>query len=186
MNDLLTVKEFAEIIEVSTQAIYKQVINENSRLFPYVVQQKGKRYIKKEALKEVYQIEQPEKATETTNPTGKPNETNQDNQPFQPDQPTVETDTTNETNQSNPKDPFGKDIIEFLQEQLREKDKQIEKLQTLLDQEQHLHAQTRLLLEEKNKAPQNEEEQNDFVIQETKNQEPKKKKGFWAWLFGEE
>ena len=183
MNDLLTVKEFAEIIEVSTQAIYKQVINENSRLFPYVVQQKGKRYIKKEALKEVYQVEQPEKTTEATNSTEETNETNQDKQPFQPFQPTVETD---ETNQSNQNDPFSKGIIEFLQEQLREKDKQIEKLQTLLDQEQHLHAQTRLLLEERNKSQQNEDKEQEEIIQETKNKKKKKKRSFWAWLFGEE
>lgn len=175
MDDLLTIHAFAEQVGLKPQGIYKQATNESSRLYPYVVLQKGKRYIKKEALFEVYQINQPSQPTEPTEPTPNENQTNRANQPNQPNQ-------TTETTQ-----PQDESIVDFLKEMLRERDKQIERLTTLLDQEQHLHAQTKLLLKEYQEReevePQEEVRQAEPVI----DQEPKKKSNwFRRWFFGEE
>ena len=80
------------------------------------------------------------------------------------------------------------DIISFLKEQLREKDrqlaekdKQIEKIQILLDQEQQLHARTKLMLME-NK----QEEKQPEKIGYKEDKEIEEIKGFWRkvgyWL----
>lgn len=60
MPDLLTVAEFAEMAGVSTQAIYRQTSNPNSRLAPYVVRQARKTMIDPAALQDFYGVEQPE------------------------------------------------------------------------------------------------------------------------------
>lgn len=66
--------------------------------------------------------------------------------------------------------------LEILNEQLKAKDKQIENLQKLLDQEQHLNAMNHekiLLLESKLEEP------NETDLKESDEQQ----KGFWAKIF---
>ena len=69
--------------------------------------------------------------------------------------------------------------LEILNEQLKAKDKQIENLQKLLDQEQHLNAMNHekiLLLESKLEEPTDQE-----PIEP--DEPPTEQKGFWAKLF---
>lgn len=55
--DYLNISEFAIQAGVSKQAIYKQVNNENSQLFPYVLRDGKKTLIKVTALKELYGVD---------------------------------------------------------------------------------------------------------------------------------
>ena len=57
-KELWTIPEFAEAAGKKKQGIYEQAKNEKSKLFPFVVLQGEKLFIKREALKEVYGIEQ--------------------------------------------------------------------------------------------------------------------------------
>ena len=188
MDELLTIHAFAEIVGVKPQGIYKQATNENSRLYKYVVLQKGKRYIKKSALWEVYQIDQTNQETETDKQNQGDNQTNTENQPNQTKQP----NETTATNQGNAYD----ELIEFLKqeladrkEELKTRDKQIENLTRLLDQEQHLHAQTKLLVREYQEKEEVEtegvKEEVAEAPQEVK-QEKKKRSRLYRWFFGED
>lgn len=197
MNDLLTIKEFAEIVKLKPQGIHKQATNENSRLYPYVVQQRGKKFIKREALTEIYQIEQ----TEQTQEDSKADQSTPNTQPNQTEQ------STQSINPINPIKPEAdKESIEFYREMLRsmdrqlqekdrqiaekdrqiaekdkqiaEKDKQIADYFTIIDHQQQLHAQSNYLADKK---PIAEIEQPGQIEQ------PKKKKNaFLRWLFGDE
>lgn len=196
MNDLLTIKEFAEKVGLYPQGIHTQTTNKKSRLYPYVVQQKGKKYIRKEALFEIYQITEdeqpPQSSKENQSPT---NETNDKNQ--------SPTNPTNQTTQPPP-NPY-EEVITILRQELEEKrqeikekdriieemrisaEKEREHLRVLLDQEQHLHAQTRLRLNQyegdttQGTEGEQPKEETDTI------QDPKKKRNrFMRWLFGEE
>ena len=174
MDNLLTIKEFAERINRKTQGIYKQATNENSKLYPYVVRLDNKLYIKEEALEKVYQLIQPIQPTNSTNSTEEP--TNSTEEP---------TNSTNQFTQSRKQELID---IEFFKELLREKDKQIETLTRLLDQEQHLHAQTKLLLNEyKEKEESATAEPGETEKEMPGQEEPKKHKSkFMRWLLGED
>lgn len=69
MPDHITVAEFAELAGVSTQAVYKQTGNPNSRLAPYVVRQGKKTMIDPAALQDFYGVEQPETKEQPNLPT---------------------------------------------------------------------------------------------------------------------
>lgn len=195
MNDLLTINEFAEIVGKKPQGIHKQATNENSRLFPYVVQQMGKRYIKKEALTEIYQINQtnqPDQSTEANenNQTNQPDQSNQSTEPIKPINPQADPETIE----------FYREIIRGLQSQIQEKDKQIAEkdkqiekrdsqidekdrqiaeLFKVLDHQQQLHAQSNYLADKKPIAELEQPGQEE--------EKPKKKRNaFMRWLFGEE
>lgn len=97
--------------------------------------------------------------------------------------------------QENDKDCQGKNdvdmaVIELLRKELEAKDKQIEQLQKLLDQEQQLHAATaqRLLLLEQPKQTEEPEEPEETEEAPTEKAAPvpEPKRGFWQWLFGSE
>lgn len=108
-TELLSIKEFAKLAGVSQQAIYKAVQN---RLNKYVETVNNQKMIDKSALKEIYGVE-----------VEQPNE-QKNNQVEQPEQPKTEAETM---------------AISMLIEQLHEKDRQIEKLHQLIDQEQQLN-----------------------------------------------
>ena len=87
--------------------------------------------------------------------------------------------TSNEAHQKAVNDTVNEAVLkqlEILNEQLKTKDKQIENLQKLLDQEQHLNAMNHekiLLLESKLEEP------NEVDPKESDEQQ----KGFWAKIF---
>ena len=123
--EYLSIAEFAEKAGVSKQAIYKQVINENSQIAPYLLRDGKRPLIKVSALRELYKVdtenltfttpaedtEQPEATPkgesvveETTPPTTLDNPTKQPNNPI-----------STQENQ-----PISTDYIEFLKAQVAE------------------------------------------------------------------
>lgn len=181
----LTVKEFAKIAKVSNQAIYKQLDN---RLKPYVKKIKGKKMIGKEALKEFYGEDQPETTNNQLNST--------QNQPETTDnQPQINLDEQPETTQNQPAidDKIkaleqqisellnqSREETEFLKDQIRKKDEQIEQLTNNLTMAQQLAAADKkkiLELEQKEQAKQEEK------IVDAPEPEPEKKKGFFSRFF---
>lgn len=194
-TNLYTIKKFAEIVGVKPQGIYKQATNKNSRLYSYVVQIKGKRFIKEEALKDIYQIEPPEKTNDETNSTEKINQFNQNNQLNQPIQPENSNDETDQPNRPAP-NPY-EEVITILRQELEEKrqevkekdriieemrvsaEKEREHLRILLDQEQHLHAQTKLRLKEYEEETRQDVEEEQPREERDTSQEQKKR----GWLY---
>lgn len=203
MKQLYSIPEFAEAAGKKKQGIYEQAKNENSKLFPYVVSQGTKTFIKGEALKEVYGIEQDqspnsqerqdiskESKEQSQASQAQSQEINQDSQTENQEESQENQAKSQEESQA----PRGQEqsIISFLQDQIREKDrqlaekdKQIEKIQQLLDQEQQLHARTNLLLAEYREKAEATQEDNSPAPTETGekqdiNKEPQKKR---SWLY---
>ena len=194
-RELYTIPEFAEAAGKKKQGIYQQVKNENSKIFPFVVFKGKTPYIKAEALKEVYGVEKAdsqdenqdsqdfsqgnqahsqESKTKNQDSQADSQDENQDSQGFSQAQSQENQDTQTQAEQE-------KSFITFLQEQLKEKDrqlaekdKQIEKITLLLDQEQQLHARTKLMLME-NK----QEEKQPETIGYKEDKEIEEIKGFW-------
>ncbi len=146
MNDeILTIKQFAELAGVTQQAVYKQL---NNKLKNYIVIVDGKKRLKKAGLKE-FSDKPGQKIFSTVE--------QQDNNQFK---------TLLSQNQQ---------IIDMLQQELKEKNEQIAELQRLVDQQQRLSLidHNRILeLEEKAKASEQDQDQEQ-------DQEPPKKK---RWL----
>lgn len=218
-KDLLTIPEFAEAAGKKKQGIYQQVKNENSKIFPFVVFKGKTPYIKAEALKEVYGVEQADSQdenqdsqefsqgnqaqsqeckTENQDSQADSQGKNQDSQDFSQAQSQENQDAQTQAEQE-------KSFISFLQEQLKEKDrqlaekdKQIEKITLLLDQEQQLHARTTYLLAEYQKREAEQEEQTeeaetgaadpqDPPSPQEQDQEPQKKRSWlYRFFFGDE
>lgn len=151
-KELFTIPEFADLAGIKKQGIYEQVKNSNSKLFPYVVLKGKKAYIKFEALEKVYGIVPAERQEEQGN-SQEGQGTSQDKQGQRQDR--QEESQDRQGNSQEPKQErqgasqgTDKEIIEFLQEQLRERDKQINGLLQMLAYEQQAHQKTLLQLEE--------------------------------------
>jgi hypothetical protein len=203
MEDVLSIAQFAEAVGVSKQAIYKQVKNENSKLYPFIIFDGKTPWIKVEAVEALYHTNQPNSTQEVEKET----EENQPNQPnstqdFNPNstQEVEKVENENQPNQPKSTQDFNQ-ILAILMAQLAEKDKQIAKLQEqnarqaeenskkdeviqeqlikmneLLRNAQQLQAQSNVLLLE-NKP---EEE-----ITELKSEERNKKGWLYKLFFGE-
>ena len=104
-NELLTIQEFAKASKRSKQAIYKQI---TTRLAPYIHEKEGRKFIEKKALQEVFQIQ-----------LGS-----------QPSQPNSQPSQPELNNSVNPVNSQIDNQFAIFVEQLKEKDKQIERLQT--------------------------------------------------------
>lgn len=123
-NDLLTIKEFAKKTNVSVQSIYQRINKKNDIIHNYIVVKDNKKYIKENAIEEIYKKN------------------------------TAETETGKTANI---------EIIEFLKQQIiekdkqiAEKDKQINEITQALVQQQQLNAidkQRIELIETKRKKP---------------------------------
>ena len=212
-KDLLTIPEFAEAAGKKKQGIYEQVKNEKSKIAPFVVLQGEKAFIKRQALKEVYGIEQAESQDNSQESQADSQDFSQGNQDASQDNQGSSQGGSQENqaeSQDNSQESQGgsqgagepkpeQSIIVFLQKQLEEKDrqlaekdKQIEKIQQLLDQEQKLHLSTKVLLMEYRKQEEPQEAQEAAPMEtenptQEKDQEPKKKRNWWYRLFfGEE
>ena len=143
-TEYISIKDFAKRAGVSQQSLYKRLNKLNNQLNNYVKMVENQKMIDIRALQEVYgvEVEQPiqpkiEPVEQPIQPIIEPVE-----QPIQPN-----FDSILSQNQQ---------MIDMLKEQLEAKDKQIENLQKLLDQEQHLNAMNHekiLLLESKLEEP---------------------------------
>ena len=129
-KEYLSILEFAEIKEITPQAVYKQL---NNKWKDFVIEVEKKKYIKIEALSE----SELKKVDKLFN-----NELNNNSQEFNnPLQPFFEKQIEEKDKQ-----------IERLFRQIEEKDRQIESLQNLLSQSQQLQAaDKKLLLESQQK-----------------------------------
>lgn len=130
---LLTILEYAEIINFTKQGVYKQLNNPKSKLNQYLKIIDGKKYIDSKALED----------TELTNYKQQLN--NESKQ--------VEQQLNNSLLELLEKQIEEKDKqIDNLNKQLEQKDKQIETLHNLLNQSQQLQAaDKKLLLESQQK-----------------------------------
>ncbi len=191
MKDLLTIPEFVELSGKKKQGIYQQIKNENSRLFEYVVKQGGKTFIKAEALN-FYKEDSP---ADSQGESQAQSQTSQSESKAESQDSQAASQESKTDSQSQSKtDSQTQSIIDFLQEQIREKDKQlaekdkqIERIQKLLDQEQQLHLQANLLLLGEGKQAEEQSPDNIVMDSQEEHQEPKKKRNWFArWLFGEE
>ena len=151
-KELFTIPEFADLAGIKKQGIYEQVKNSNSKLFPYVVLKGKKAYIKFEALEKVYGIVPAERQEEQGN-SQEGQGTSQDEQGQRQDRQGESQDRQGDSQEPKQErqgasQGTDKEIIEFLQEQLRERDKQINGLLQMLAYEQQAHQKTLLQLEE--------------------------------------
>ena len=183
-NDLLTVPEFVALTGKKKQGIYQQIRNENSKLFKYVVKEDNRVWIKREALLLYRADGQGDSQVQSS--------------PSQGDSQV----------QSSPSQTQEQKTIEFLQEQIREKDKQLANRDSLIEEQNRQLANKDRIIEEKDKqlneitrafiqASQNrllaqsnyqqEQQQETKTIEQTipeeQHQEPKKKRGWLARLF---
>lgn len=147
-NKFISVKEFAKLAGVSSQSVYKKL---NNKLQTYSTVVDNKKVIDTTALWEVYGIEE-------FNPNSTKFATNSTN-----DSTKVERVESNSLNQ---------ELIQMLRKELEEKNKQIERLQQSLDNEQRLHAmEKQKVLELQGQVAEQ---------QEKKEQEPKRQR--WSWF----
>lgn len=179
----LTVAEYAAQNNISKAAVYKRISKGKLKTIEEEIEGRTVKYIIDEHGANSTTI-QPN-STDFNPPLNQsqPNST-ADSTDFNPSSTPISTDDSTDIQ------PPLTDVFEFLKEQLREKDKQIERLQEqlaktneLLRNAQALQAQSNYLLNEKN-APQDEE--SEVIVEEgqEKKEEPKKKKSFFNWLFG--
>lgn len=119
-KDLVSIKEFSEIVGISQQAIYKQL---NGKLKKYSTKVENRTMLKISAIEEVYGIKK-----------------------FNQVEQLVDNQVEKILSQNQ-------QIIELLQKELEQKNREIDNLHSLLDQQQRLNAidkQKILELEEKN------------------------------------
>lgn len=169
-KQLLTIKEFAEIVGITQQAVYKQL---NNKLNNYVVSVEKKKMLKYQALFDVYGID----GLKTINQVKQPVE-QQFNQIEQP----VENQIQQAMQQT----------IDILKAQIAEKDKQIAELQKSLadahkitDQQQQLQLLSIKQIEPVTGQTEPQEEQQTQTNQENRQTEtePIKKGGFLQRFF---
>ena len=169
-----TVKEFAKLVNVSTQTIYKQL---ETRLNPFIIEVDGHRVIKQEALSTFYSAVANSIQSETTENNADTTEIDNAKQPN-----TTKVDNSKQP-QTTPNNDFTTAIIEMLQNELAIKNQQIEELnkrlaesQNLISQEQQLRAlEHKKLLELEESNRQQKEEQEQRAAEET---QAAKGKGF--------
>lgn len=95
---------------------------------------------------------------------------------------------TNEKNDSNLSD---KELISVLKNELEQKNKEIDRFQKLLDQQQQLNLSSQKLLESKNDTTQSREndskgdKSNPDINTSKQNEKPSNetRESFWKWLF---
>ena len=199
--DYLNISEFAIQAGVSKQAIYKQVNNENSQLFPYVIRKGNKALVSVSALKDLYDVEyKPFTATETNQNQPIATETNQ-NQPI-----ATETNHREEENQPHSQgerqleeqetNQISTDYLTFLKAQVAELKAEKAEMErrlnaTIQEKDNIINNQTEQLAqlaqqvaEIANKALITTSQQQYLTAAEKADKPEAEKKGFWAKLLG--
>ena len=204
MNDYLSVKEFSAAAGVSTQTIYKQL---EKRLAPHVIESGGRKYISKVALEEFYQVQPDATEIQPDSTEIQPDATELQSDPIevQPE-PTAELPTDQPslqpTQNGNQRElDLLQELVKTIQNELEEKNKQLEikdkQIQDLSDRlaeamqltrgQQYIAAadKTKELVDKETNtidvSPTAVPGHTDPVPEE---EQPQKKKGFFARLFG--
>lgn len=172
-KELLTIKEFAELAGVSKQAIYSQL---DKRLKPFLVQVDNKKMLKSQALEQFYSI----------------NLQSTFNQPSSQVESSESVPSADERSNEKDKETILK-MLEMLQEEIKKKDKQIERLQDSLDKAyitigdlaskaQYITAADKTAqIMDKQMLDKKTSDSPKEIIEETDN---KPKKSFWKRVFG--
>lgn len=170
-GELLTVKEYAARQGMTEQAAYKQI--RAGKLATVERQENGK------PKKYIFCPIDPEEAA-----AAPPPDLHQE-EPAEREQPHMTADQTAAALEK---------AVAALSAQLEEKDRQINRLTELLNQSQQLQAHSQKLLEQGTQPPKEAPVETPSGSQEAEpvteesqaaGQEQPKKRGFWAWLFGE-
>ena len=194
----VTVADYAALKRISAQAVYKKIQSGKLRTVEEETNGRTIKYV-------VLDAEEPQTNTSaegfqplSTTPEVELNhDFNANSTPNQPNSTGEEVEKeANSTADSTEIQPPFNSVFEFLQEQLREKDKQIARLQDqlektneLLRNAQTLQAQSNLLLLGHTTPPEEEQKEEEPIIEHTEaravpQEEPKKKKNFFKRLFG--
>jgi hypothetical protein len=184
----LTIDEYSKLKGISKQAVYKKLDKLNTKK----EKRNGKTitiiFVDDEELQKIKEDDFQPNSTATDSTVE--NVENVDSKPTDSDSsPTNQ----NEVEQPNSTVEFNRYLIEVLENQLKEKDKQIEQLikanteqaarfSELLYRSQQLEAQIHLLLPIEAKDKESAVEHNDII--EADKQEQEKKKGFFKRIFG--
>ena len=158
IRNYLTIKEYSEKCGNSYQSIYKKLKNTDNVLNNYVRFFNSQRMIHKQALIEINGIVEQQA-----------NEVENDVELSFTIENEVEQKRINEKEKIFNID-YKDELIKILKEELEQKNNQIEKLQTLLDQEQRLAVSDR--------------EKIKLLEARAEEQEKEQKKSFWRKLFG--
>lgn len=121
VENLMTIKAFAEAVGVSQQSIYKRLNKLNNPLEKYVKEINGKKYIDSRAVSQIYNITEPKERT-------------------------IKPDTTKEKDNTERLIVLLESQIVEKDKQILEKDKQIENLIKRLDEAHQLVNQQQQLL----------------------------------------
>lgn len=172
-KEYLTVSEVATIVEITTQAVYKQLHNQ---LQPFVVKVGNKTMLKKSVITEFYNKELPTNTTKVTN---------QSYQPIcqlKPTQANSLVEVLNE--QLNSKDQQIKDLLlkqDNLQVELYKQNEhnrqQADKLIALIEQVNELQKNNQILLAQNNKK------QLENKVAEVPGEQIKEKTNFFKKVF---
>ena len=140
-QELMTVKQVADAVGVSAQAIYKRLRKVDNQIKPFVVEVDNQKMLRKSILSEVYGIEDSKPVVEPVNPVVQPEKT--------------------------PESTALNRMIDLLEKELAEKDKQIEAKQKEIDKLLSL-----LEEEKKTSARLLENEQKLMLIEKQEKQQP--------------
>lgn len=228
MATKLTVKDYAELTHTTVQAVYKKINKGNLKTVKEKINGKETLFI---LLEDEAPTDKLNPSLTNSTPFSTPTEPqevelnqelnpsiNPSSTPIKPKEVEKVESKAEELNPNSTPNAEGteQNLIAFLQEQLREKDKQIARLQEqtelqaqenkkkdeviqeqlakmneLLRNAQTLQAQSNVLLLGQGKPQEGEAEQQEeappIVEVEQQAQEPKKKRNWWRWIFlGEE
>lgn len=156
---LYSIKEFAELVGVSRQSIYKSLNQTDSQLVNYMTTIDNQKRIRESALYDIYGIK--------------------NSQPNSQPESTKFTDDIIEILKSQ---------IELYKTQLEQKDKQIEQLQKLLENEQKLNLANNPKLLEVVQGGENHDKEQSITVpeqkqpEETKTTEVNKTKSLFNWF----
>lgn len=176
MNSFITIKEFAALANVTTQAVYKRISQQDSNLQPYIKIDGKYKLISTDALKLFAEESLENEAPAAPEPTAEAVQPAPE--PEQPEPPMLPADNElkllNQTTDklvSSLENHIGdlKKEIETLRNELAEKNMQLSNLNERLANEQELHRHNQLLLVS---TQENDAEK-----------EPEKNSGFFKKLF---
>ena len=176
MKEYLTIKEYATLYGLSEQAVYKQV--RSGKLTVVERQESGKR------KKYIFHERAAESETVSDSDTAPRIPAQDDDAAVRlPDHPDHRHTRQNERSSPPPEIEVLEKAIEALTAQLKEKDKQIETLTTLLYREQELQAHSHKLLDvsAEEKPPESPVYEEYEETKSKPKEEPKH--GFLYWLF---
>ena len=123
MSELLTINEYSKVRGCSVSAVYKRLKSPSNKIHDFVVKEEGQTFLKAEIL-DFEGLRHPDPKRETTDPEkvdAKPNHSNTPTEPVE------------EVEEKPVEEGLGVMAIKLLEQQLLQKDKQIEDLNRRLD-----------------------------------------------------